>query len=135
MQMALMHETINDAVREAIQACGGFKRVGPMLWPERPVDEASNRLRDCLNPDRRDRLTPEQLLFVLRLARQSGCHAAATFLMAECGYAPPVPVDPEDQLARQEREFVEATKALQKLAAQMVETQARIEQRSKLRAV
>lgn len=134
MQMALMHETINDALREAIQACGGFKKVGPMLWPERPADEAAGRLRDSINPERREHLTPEQLLFILRLARQVGCHSAAAFLLAESGYAAPVPIDPEDQLVKQEREFVEATKTLQRLATQIADTQARIEQRNKLRA-
>lgn len=124
MQLALMHDSFNDALREAIHAIGGPKKLGALLWPEQPVDHASNKVRDCLNPDRRERFSPDQVLMILRLARQAGCHSAAAFLMREAGYADPVPVDPEDEVVRLQREFVEATKALGHLAQRIEATQA-----------
>lgn len=124
MQLGLMHETINDAAREVVAAAGGPKKVGPMLWPELPVDQSGGKLRDCLNPDRRERLNPDQLVYVARPGRQIGCHAIAVFLARECGYADPQPVEPEDEIARLQREFVEATKALGALAAKIESVQA-----------
>lgn len=118
-----MHESFTDALRESIQAVGGYKTVGALLWPQMPVDQAAGKVRDCLNPDRRERFCPDQLALILRLARQADCHAAAAFLMHEAGYADPVPVDPEDEVARMQREFVEATKTLSHLAAKIEATQ------------
>lgn len=126
MQMSLMHESLTDALREAIQSVGGYKAVGALMWPQLPVDQASGKVRDCLNPDRRERFCPDQVALILRMARQAGCHSAAEFLMREAGYADPVPVDPEDEVARMQREFVEATKTLSQLAAKIEATQRKV---------
>lgn len=130
----LWHDTISDALREAVQALGGFKKVGAMLWPDQSAEHAATKLRDCLNHDRRERLTPDQVVYLMRLARQADCHVIAKYLMQEAGYAPPVPLDPEDQLARLQREFVDAAAAMQKMAASIADAQARVEKQSKLRA-
>lgn len=116
MQMALIHDSINDALREVVHVCGGPKKVGALLWPELPVDQAAGRLRDCLNPDRREKLSPEQVSLLGRIGRQQGCHGLAMHLMRDWGYADPTPIEPEDEIARLQREFVEATKALGQLA-------------------
>lgn len=123
MQLSLMHESLNDALREAVQALGGSKKLGAMMWPELPLDHASNKVRDCLNPDRRERFNPDQVLMIMRLARQAGSHALANYMMREAGYADPLPVEPEDEIARMQREFVEATKALGQLAARIESVQ------------
>jgi sugar phosphate isomerase/epimerase len=125
MQLALIHETIHDAIREAIQTLGGFKKVGAMLWPENGVEHAAGHLRDCLNPERRERLTPEQVDLIGRMAREAGCHAIATYFCRSWGYADPVPIQPEDEVARMQREFIEATQRLAELAARIEKTQAR----------
>lgn len=124
MQMSLMHESLNDALRETVQAIGGTKKVGCMLWPEMTADHASSRLRDCLNIDRREKLSPEQVEMIGSIGRQHGCHAIASPLMRTMGYADPVPVEPEDELAKQQREFVAATQALMKMAERIEATQA-----------
>lgn len=126
MQLSLMHETMNDALRESVQAIGGSKKVGAMMWPELPVDHASTKVRDCLNSERRERFNPEQVLLIMRLARQAGCHALAAYMMREAGYADPQPVEPEDEVAKMQREFVEATRTLANLAAKIESTQARV---------
>ena len=41
----------------------------------------------------------------------------------ESGYADPHPIEPEDKVARLQREFVEATKALGQLAAKIESVQ------------
>ncbi|MDR0249855.1 MAG: hypothetical protein LBI35_00835 [Burkholderiales bacterium] len=116
MQAVLFHENLNDALKEVVLTLGGTKRVGSMLWPEKSADEAGRRLADCLNPDRRDRLDPEQVLWLLREGRQTDCHSAMHFICASAGYAPAAPVKPEDELAALQREYIEAARVISRVA-------------------
>ena len=104
----LFHESLSDAIKDCITACGGPKVVGAKLWPEKSPDAAHRLLLSCLNDDRPERLSPDQLVFVLRLARERGCHIGATYLMRELGYADPVPVEPRDEMAELQRNFMAA---------------------------
>ena len=108
-----MSESITEAIIACVKACGGSKQVGPLLWPEKTPDAAQRLLLDCLNDDRPARLTPEQLLYVLRLARNRGCHIGMQFLAAELSYAEPVPIEPKDEADQLRRQVVEGMKALQ----------------------
>ena len=119
MQMQLIHETITNAIREAVNACGGNKQVGATLFPDMPVDQAAGRVRDCLNTDNRHLFSPEQVVLIARLARAAGNHAIMNYLADELGYLKPVPVEPENQLATLQREFVEATKSLHHMATRI----------------
>ena len=110
-QIPLFCEDLNDAIRQTVQALGGMKRVGADMRPELPADQAGRWLGDCLNPDRRERLDPQQLSWIRRRARQAGVHILAAFEAADAGYAQPQPLEPEDARAALMREFVQATKA------------------------
>lgn len=118
-QPALFVESITDALREVVRACGGPKVVGCKLWPEKTPDAAGRTLSDCLNDARAEKLSPDQVLLLARMGRERGCHAVLAFLAAECGYAPPTPVEPEDERAALQREYIEATKVLAHLAARI----------------
>ena len=126
MQMSLHHESIADALREVIQAAGGAKAVGERMFPDMPIDHAASRIRDCLNHDRRDRFTPDQVMMILRMGHQAGCHAGMIFIARELGYSEPVPVEPEDEVARLQREFVEASKSLMTMANKIERMQSRV---------
>jgi hypothetical protein len=119
MQLSLHHESIVDALREVVQAAGGPKKVGAAMYPEKTAEDAAGRIRDCLNPDRREHFTPEQVTYLVRLGRGIGCHALMTYLSRSGGYADPRPIEPEDEVARLQREFIEATKNLGSLAAKI----------------
>ena len=97
MQMSLHHESIADALREVVQAAGGPKAIGERMFPDMPADHAAARIRDCLNHDRRERFTPDQVLMILRIGHQIGCHAGMVFMSRELGYSDPIPVEPEDR--------------------------------------
>lgn len=86
---SLFHESFGDALRECIAHCGGFKVVGATLWPEKGADIAGRHLADCLNDAKREKLSPEQVLLILRLARERGCHAGITFIARELGLLGP----------------------------------------------
>ena len=114
-QQVLWHDTILDALGSAVQAAGGVKRVAAALWPAADTDTASARLRSGLNPEHAQKICPHELVALVRLAKEQGDHSIMNFLAAELGYAPPVPIEPEDQRAALQREVCEVAKRLEKL--------------------
>lgn len=119
MQTSLFCESVAEALLEVVKGTGGYKAVGPELWPELPQEQAAQKLRDCLNPDRREKLSPEQVLWIARRGRHQGCHAVMAYFARECGYADPLPIEPEDERAALQRDFIEASKTMQKMAARL----------------
>jgi hypothetical protein len=116
-QQELFYETLTDALRATVDALGGPKTVGPILYPEKTIDEARRMLLDCINPERPHRLDPDKLILVLSLARQKGVHTAIAWILDACGYAPPQPVEPADldaELLRQELATLDRLEALMK---------------------
>lgn len=69
---------------------------------------AGRLLQDCLNDHRSEKLSPEQVMLVMRMARERECHAVMLYLARECGYSDPSPLDPETEVAKSNREVVEA---------------------------
>lgn len=111
-QQELFYETLIDAIRATVDALGGPKVVGQMLWHEKGTDEARRLLLDCLNPDRAQRLDPERLVLLLKIARAKGVHTAIGWILDEVGYAKPQPVEPEDQQAELIRQFNRAAESV-----------------------
>lgn len=103
-----LNETLIDALRDVVKALGGAKRVAPGLRPEKTVDEAARWLLDCLNPDRSEHLYPEQVLWLLCEGRHAGVHAGMAFLCRAAGYAEPVPLEPQDELAALQRAYIDS---------------------------
>lgn len=122
--MTMLDGSLTLALVEAVKALGGSKVVGCKLWPEKAPDAAQRLLLDCLNDDRPAHLTPEHVLLVLRLARQAGHHGAVGWLLAELGYAPPQPVEPRDEAAELQRQFIEASRMMSQLASRIERLQA-----------
>jgi hypothetical protein len=118
-QPALFYETLNDVLDACVKACGGAKVVGSRLWPDKTPEAAHRLLLACLNESRDEKLGPEQVLFVLKIARERGFHAGMNFMARDAGYSDPAPIEPEDERARLQREFIEAQKAMLKLADRM----------------
>lgn len=115
----LFHDSFNEAIRDAVKALGGSKQVAPLLWPTKGVESASRYLDDCLNQDRNAKLGPEELLTIARLARQHGIHCIADFFCQESGYGKPTPIDPQDQVAAMQQEFIASVKILQQIEARV----------------
>lgn len=106
-------ETLYEALIACVKAAGGSKQVGPLLWPEKAPDAAQRQLLDCLNDDRPQNLTPAQVLLVLRMARDRGCHVGIQYLAAALSYAEPQPIEPKDEADQLRREVVEGMRVLQ----------------------
>jgi hypothetical protein len=111
-----MPESLNDALIECVKACGGSKAAGVALWPAKGIDAAQRQLLACLNPERHEKLGPDEMLHLMRMAREVGCHVGMTYLAHELGYAEPQPVEPENERVQLQREFIESTKTLARLA-------------------
>lgn len=118
-QPPLFVESTTEALRAAVAAVGGAKIVGPQLWPHKPADEAARALLDALNPERPHKLDPDQVIFLLRKAREIGYHGAIEYFCAEAGYTRPSPIEPADEAAQLQRDFIAAVKASQQIAARL----------------
>mgnify|MGYP007082279004 CR=1 FL=1 len=111
------HETLNDALIDAIKAIGGSKVVAAMLWPAkaaRNIDDARRYLAACLDPERAEKLSLDEILLVMREARARGCHAPMRFLAQYLSYAEPLPVEPRDELSDLLRQDLEANRETQR---------------------
>lgn len=115
MQEELFHEDINGALGHVISALGGNKRVGVALWPSLSADAAGKKVSNCLNNEHAQQFHPQDILWILRQAKQSGVHSAMAYINSECGYAPPMPVDPVDEAAELQRQFIQSVEAQQQL--------------------
>jgi len=123
-------ESLNDALIACIKAAGGSKQVGPQLWPEKAPDVAQRLLLDCLNEDRAAKLSPDQVMLVLRLARARGCHDGINFIASDLGYGTPVPVEPKDEVADLMRAFNDSVEKQAQLAARIEKAASRLNMRA-----
>lgn len=112
-QTALWHDTIYDALGADISAVGGFKVVAGKLWPSESPTTAATKLRNAVNPDQAQKLCPEEVMQIKRLAHEAGSTATIQYEARQLGYDVTW-IEPEDELQRIERENNELLKALTK---------------------
>lgn len=127
-------ETTTEALISCVKAAGGSKQVGLRVFPEKTLEQAQRHLLACLNDDRPERLTPDQVLLVARLARDKGCHAYAEHVADSLSYSEPVPVEPQDEADDLRRQFIESTRTLAAMADK-IEALERQQAGQKVRAV
>lgn len=121
-----MKNELNDVLITCITACGGSKQVGPLMWPEKTPDAAQRLLLACMNEDRPEKLSPDQVLFILRLARKAGCHVGIEFICSDLGYSTPAPIEPRDEVAELQRQVVASLAGLESLTKRMEAAAARV---------
>lgn len=124
-------ESLNGALIECVKVAGGSKIVGHKLWPEKAVDAAQRHLLACLNEDKPERLSPEHLLMLMRLAREKGSLVGIDFMLGELSCAPAQPIEPKDEMAELQRAYIESVSA----QAKLVERIERAAGRMSIRAV
>ncbi len=118
-QLNLVHEDLTDLLRSVVNSLGGPKEVGRRLYPQKGEDAARRYLLDCLNPDRDHDIGTEGFLTLLRWAREKGAHFAVNWLCDELGYTRPTPIEPEDQRAEAQRQFLAGLERLEQLAKRL----------------
>lgn len=120
-QYALFADNIYEALKDCVKALGGAKVVGNSLWPEIPADDAGRRLANCLDRERKEKLDPEQMIYILREAKRGGCHIGMQFIAQTCEYDTPRPIEPDDKKAQLQQRFIQAV-AEQKQILKMLES-------------
>lgn len=98
----LFIEDVYDALRAIVWHFGGPKKVGKLLWPTKEDERAANDLRDCLNRDNARKFEPEEIIALLRMAREAEFHRAKHWIDRATGYRDSEPLDPaieRDRLA------------------------------------
>lgn len=118
-QQPLFFDDVNEAIKALVQYLGGPKKVGPMLRPELTIDAAATYIRDCVNQDRREKLSPEQLLLLMKKGREAGCHVLMGFLADDSGYKAPEPLEPEDEAAELMKAFIATGESMKAISARM----------------
>lgn len=117
-QDALFYENLNDAIKATCMACGGLKVVANLLYPEKKLESAHRYLSDALNEDRAEKLSPDQVLFIMKLGRQKDCHILMDYYAKEADYEYK-PIDKETAQAKLQREFIDAQRQMALLAKRM----------------
>lgn len=122
-QQQLFYEDIFECVKAAVQHAGGAKEVGPKLWPTKSVFQAQKQLLNCLNREEAQKLCIEELMAIMKLAREAGFHQAKHWIDEALGYQPTPPRDPKierdrlaDELARAADNFKNLQRAVERLA-------------------
>ncbi len=117
-QIRLLVDSLNDAVRDTVRILG-VKEVAKELWPAKGTEAAARYLNDCLNPDRAHELSGPEILLIARRGKEAGCHLITSFINIDTGYAPPVPVDPQDEKAELQRRYIESVQEQKRIAARL----------------
>lgn len=118
-QEHLFFDGPHDALRHLVRALGGAKKVGYALRSGKSPDDAGRWLSNAIDGDRRETLHLEDLIQLLRMGREAGCHAGVHELCRAVGYSEPQAVEPEDQRAALEREFITAVKQLDRIQSRL----------------
>jgi len=129
-QNQLFHDSVYDALGADVASIGGVKKVACALWPTLEPSIAAARLRSALNPEHAQKLDPEEVMTIKRLAQEAGSSSTVQYEAQQLGYVVTW-VSPEDEADRIERENNEMLKRL-------LRNQERAEQlrtRSQLKAV
>lgn len=112
-------DSLSDAISDAINQLGGAKRVGTMLWPEKSAREAGNQLLNCLNPDHAQKLSLEQIDFIVGEARKKDVHSVAVYIADKYCYEPPKPITKESLKADIDRQLGNKLSEIEDLVRQL----------------
>lgn len=118
-QPALFYEDINEAMKAVITALGGAKNIVEELWPEKDIIHSQKYLSNCLDPTRNEKLSLEQIMYLLKRGREVDCHTAMHFINVESGYSPPQTREPQDEMAELQREYIQSVKAQGQITKRM----------------
>ena len=124
-QLDLIHESIIDALRSAIAALGGVKKVASQLRPSWEPDRAQKWLSNALDDARPEKPEVADVIWILREAKRIGFHAAMDYFARECEYDV-TPVEPETEMARLQRDYINAVRTLAQITPKIEEQAARL---------
>lgn len=122
-QEQMFFERVEDAMAAVIDRCGGRKKFAGEMFPDKSPQDGHNLVNAMLNPERREKFSPQQIMYVAKRGREVGCHDVLVYMAREAGYADPVPLDPETREAELQRTFIDAVTKLEGIQKQLQRTQ------------
>lgn len=85
-QDPLFFDSIDDAIGNAVQALGGFKRVAGDLWPAMKAESAYAKLKAALDPAKtRENLDQHEIQLIGERAAAVGNYAIPRWFSERCG--------------------------------------------------
>ena len=114
-----MEITPSEVLKQAVIRLGGSKHVGGLLWPEKETTQAARLLCNCLDDNRAEKLSPDQALLILKKANEAGYHDAMHTICDMLGYSKPTPIEPQDERAQLQKEFIAAKDVIVSLMGRM----------------
>lgn len=129
LQLAIpeCYDSQEDALKAAVMALGGFKKVGGRMRAADfggDAEKAADWLRKCLSGDRREQLHIAHVQWILREAGKVGFHGAMDYFSGTCGYKAEA-VDQREQIQDLQAQIVTGMDTLQKAVAQLAALQGR----------
>lgn len=110
-------DSAEEATKHAMQASGkNPKAVAAALWPEKSADAARTALLNALNPNRDERLTADQHLFI---ANYCGEFSFVQYICLKTSHAQPVLQTPTEHAARLQSALFAKTDELRGLLSQI----------------
>lgn len=122
--LTLWFDDIYSALRGFVSFSGGSKSIGPLVFPKKG-EKAAAWLDDCLNADRSAKLDPEELVHMLKLARERGFHGVMQYIGNEADYNV-TSREPKDELAALYTQYVDCAKEMKKLHERIERTETRV---------
>lgn len=114
-----MEITLSEVLKQAVIRLGGSKHVGGLLWPEKQITQAARLLCNCLDDHRAEKLSPDQALLILKKANEAGYHDAMHSICDMLGYSKPTPIEPKDEKAQLQKDFIAHAKSMAVMLARM----------------
>lgn len=114
MQTQFWHDTWEDARDADINALGGRKKLAARLWPADDEETRQSRIKACCAPGHKQEFKPSEVIAIKRWARESASTAMIDFEAHELHFRVEW-VEPEDEKARLQREFIEAVDRLDRI--------------------
>ena len=126
MQNELFHDDIYSALHTAIEALGGYKQVAGWLFINKPVNTAYAHLKNCMRDDKPEKLNPHELILIMQKARDAGVHDVMNYIAAATNYKRPGTLEPHDELAELQRQFISTAKDIEKLGQRIERAQKKV---------
>jgi len=87
---------------------GGWKAVGHALYPKKTPAAAGEYLKCTVNPARAEKLDAEEIALIKKMAKAVNSYAAVFFECDDLGMSRPTPIEPEDERAKLQKDFINA---------------------------
>lgn len=116
-QDLLFYDSAMHAIDCTITSSGRhYKEVAAYLWPSKKPESAYARLKACLNDEKDEKLSFEEIIAICKFCNRFD---ALFFFADQCSHSRPEPRAPEDEKAELQREFLNGLKKLEVLGARL----------------